>query len=133
MMLIKWCETRQDKIIEWKFNKDDNSGARYGMIALGRSEDNKLVDCMYVMFKIDFKLAPKEWVIKNKRSALQNFFRLKVWKSFRRRGLLSQSSMSSLWRTPLIRLKIRQRWTENDNTFSGIPCHAGFNIVATLL
>lgn len=41
-------------------------GVCYGMIVLGRSEDNKLVDCKYVMFKIDFKLVLKEWVIKNK-------------------------------------------------------------------
>lgn len=39
-------------------------GVCYGMIVLGRSEDNKLVDCMYVMFKIDFKLVLKELVIK---------------------------------------------------------------------
>lgn len=115
MMLIKHCETGQDKIIEFKFNKDDNSGARYGMVALGRSEDNKLEDCMYVMFKIDFKLAPKEWLIKNKRSTLfglcswttrkvvkaersigtktiknlQNFFRLKALEEFQREGLIN--------------------------------------------
>lgn len=39
-------------------------GVCYGMIVLGRSEDNKLVDCMYVMLKIDFKLVLKELVIK---------------------------------------------------------------------
>lgn len=115
MMHIKFSKTGQEKIIEFKFNKDDNSGARYGMIALGRSEDNKLVDCKYVMFKIDFKLAPKEWVIKNKRSALfglcswttrkvvkeessigtetiknlQNFFRLKALEEFQREGLIN--------------------------------------------
>lgn len=115
MMLIKFSKTGQDKIIEFKFNKDDNSAARYGMIALGRSEDNKLVECMYVMFKIDFKLAPKEWVIKNKRSALfgscswttrkvvkeersigtetiknlQNFFRLKALEEFQRERLIN--------------------------------------------
>lgn len=76
MMLIKFSKTGQDKIIEFKFNKDDNSGARYGMIALGRSEDNKLVDCMYVMLKIDFKLAPKESVIK--KQALSPFWLMKL-------------------------------------------------------
>lgn len=118
MMFIKDCQLWQDKIIEWKFNKGDNSGSRYGMIALGRSQDKKFVDCMYVMYMMDFKLAPREWIMKNKRSALfglcswttrkvvkeersigtesiknlQNFFRLKALESFQKEGLIKSIS-----------------------------------------
>lgn len=66
MMSIKECRSWENKIIEWTFNKGDNSGARYCMIALGQSQDQKSVDCMYVMYKMDFKFAPREWVNKKK-------------------------------------------------------------------
>lgn len=69
---------------------------------------------MYVMYKMDFKLAPREWVNKKKHSVLggllswttrkvvkeersigtetikniQNFFRLKALEAFQREGLI---------------------------------------------
>lgn len=105
------------KIVEWKFNKDekvDKSGARYGMMALCRSADQKAVDCMYVIYSMDFKIAPKEivtekthkyfWglfsyttqdVKKVERSlgvksikSLQNFFRMKALQGFYSEGLI---------------------------------------------
>lgn len=51
-----------DKIIEWKFNTDDGMGARYGMIALGQSSDQKYYDFMYALFKMDFEVAPRQVV-----------------------------------------------------------------------
>lgn len=105
------------KIVEWNFNKDekvDKSGARYGMMALCRSADQTAVDCMYVIYSMDFKIAPKEivtekthkyfWglfsyttqdVKKVERSlgvksikSLQNFFRMKALQGFYSEGLI---------------------------------------------
>ncbi|XP_061182538.1 uncharacterized protein LOC133190871 [Saccostrea echinata] len=109
-------ESWEYKIVEWKFNKGDNSGARYGMVAFGRSPDGMYVDCMYVMYKMDFKIAPKVIVTEKKHSAwwglktwttrrveteernlgtktikvLQNFFRLKALEGFYKEGLIER-------------------------------------------
>lgn len=102
------------KLVEWKFNKAENSGARYGMMAFGRSPDMKYVDSMYVLYKMDFKIAPKDYVTKKEDSwlfglfswitissekeeqslgsnsikKLQNFFRLKALEGFYKEGLI---------------------------------------------
>lgn len=106
------------KVVEWKFNKDekvdDKSGARYGMMALCRSADQKAVDCMYVIYSMDFKIAPKEIVTEKTHSlfmglftfttqhvkkverslgvksikSLQNFFRMKALQGFYSEGLI---------------------------------------------
>lgn len=105
------------KVVEWKFNKEDkedNSGARYGMMALCRSADQKAVDCMYVIYSMDFKIAPEEIVTEKKHSwlwglfsyttedikkverslgvksikSLQNFFRMKALQGFYSEGLI---------------------------------------------
>lgn len=51
-----------DKIIETKFNTDNGMGARYGMIAIGQSSDQKYYDFMYALFKMDFEVAPRQVV-----------------------------------------------------------------------
>lgn len=102
------------KLVEWKFSKGKNSGARYGMMAFGRSPDLKYVDSMYVLYKMDFKIAPKKIVTKKEHSwlfslfswtssktemveqslgsksikNLQNFFRLKALEGFYKEGLI---------------------------------------------
>lgn len=102
------------KMVEWKFKKADDSGARYGMIAFGRSPDQEYVDCMYVMYKMDFKIAPQQIVTKKEHSwflgllnystenveyvertlgsksiqAMQNFFRVKALEGFYKEGLI---------------------------------------------
>lgn len=102
------------KLVEWKFNKAENSGARYGMMAFGRSPDLKYVDSMYVLYKMDFKIAPKDFVTikedswlfglfswttissekveqslgSNSIKKLQNFFRLKALEGFYKEGLI---------------------------------------------
>lgn len=102
------------KMVEWKFNKGENSGARYGMMAFGRSPDLKYVDSMYVLYKMDFKIAPKNivtvkedsWLFglfswttsssekveqslgSNSIKKLQNFFRLKALEGFYKEGLI---------------------------------------------
>ena len=100
--------------MEFKYNKKDNSGARYGMVAFGKSEDKKSIDCMYVLYKMDFKIAPQEIVTIKDHSILwglikwqttetklvehtlgvksikllQNFFRLKALQGFYKEGLI---------------------------------------------
>ena len=102
------------KIYEFKYNKGDTSGVRYGIVAFGKSADRKYIDCMYVLYKVDFKIAPKEIVTKKKHSALwglvtwqttereyvertlgiksikhiQNFFRIKALQRFYNEGLI---------------------------------------------
>lgn len=121
------------KIAEWKFNKDDenahqhSAGARYGMIALGRSADSNYIDCMYVMYKMDFSITPREIVTQKDHSilwglfswtttdtekvgqklgaesvkSLQNFFRLKALQGFYKEGLIEKinkdNSLDDIW------------------------------------
>lgn len=106
--------TWEHRLIEWKFNKGDDSGARYGLIAFGRSPDQKFVDCMYVMYKMDFKVAPQRIVTQKQHSwfwglikyntekveivdralgansiqTMQNFFRIKALEGFYKEGLI---------------------------------------------
>lgn len=113
MDIIKTDETLSYKMIEWKFNKADNSGVRYGMVAFGRSPNQKYVDCMYCLYKMDFKMALKDitkhsvlmdlfrWTTKNTKKTEdsleykgkknhQNFFRLKALEGFYKEGLIEK-------------------------------------------
>ena len=111
---IKWTGKWSHKIYEFKYNKGDTSGARYGMVAFGKSADRKFIDCMYVLYKMDFKIAPQVIVTKKNHSAfwglkkwqtvetkvvertlgiksikqLQNFFRVKALQRFYNEGLI---------------------------------------------
>ena len=111
---IKWTGKWSHKIYEFKYNKGDTSGARYGMVAFGKSADRKFIDCMYVLYKMDFKIAPQEIVKKKNHSVLfglvkwqttereyvertlgvksikqlQNFFRVKALQRFYNEGLI---------------------------------------------
>ncbi|KAH3795179.1 hypothetical protein DPMN_148727 [Dreissena polymorpha] len=106
----------EHKLMEWKMVKGDDAVARYGMIAFGRSPDKEFVDCMFVIYKLDFKIAPKVIVTENKHSmffdfikwtihtqeteeqtlgvrtikAFQNFVRSKALKGFVEEGLIEQ-------------------------------------------
>lgn len=64
----------KEKIIEWKFDQGQKSEARYGMIALAKSPDGKYVDSMYVMYKLNFKIAPKREVTVTKTESFWGFF-----------------------------------------------------------
>lgn len=99
-------KTENQDIVEWNFNTDNESGVRYGMVAFGRSADQKYVDCMYALYKIDFTIAPKEKDSVNKHSSSKallsytkttvkkknhtNFFRLKALEGFFREGLIEE-------------------------------------------
>lgn len=111
---IKWSAEWSFKVMEFKYNKNDDSGARYGMVAFGKSADKKSVDCMYVLYKMNFKVAPQEIVTVKDHSLLwglvkwqtsetklvertlgvksikllQNFFRVKALQGFYQEGLI---------------------------------------------
>lgn len=99
-----------DRIIEFKYNTDDESGCKYGMIAFGHSPDGSEVDCMYAIYNMSFKVAPKveerpqsflwglfTWTTTEeiKRavdledlSSFKNYFRLKALQGFRDEGYI---------------------------------------------
>ena len=110
---IKWTDQWSHKIFEFKYNKGDTSGARYGMVAFGKSADRKFIDCKYVLYKMDFKIAPQVIVTKiyhnlcnllkwqttereyvertlgvKSIKQLQNFFRVKALQHFYNEGLI---------------------------------------------
>lgn len=108
--------TWENKLVEWKYNADANSGARYGMLAFGRSKDTKYIDCIYLLYKMDFKLASTDTVPTDHKSMfqrllawtttadhkankkldiatikrLQNFFRLKALNGFCNEGVIDR-------------------------------------------
>lgn len=48
--------------MEWKFNKGE-IGVWYGMMVFGKLVDGKEIDCMYIFYKMDFKVVLKVIVI----------------------------------------------------------------------
>ena len=113
---ILWASEWSYKIVEFKYNAANDSGARYGMIAFGKSKDGKFVDCMYCVYKLDFNVAPEKIITKKEHSALwdlfkwealeekvqermlgvkslkriKNFFRFKALEGFYQEGLIDQ-------------------------------------------
>ena len=86
------------------------------MIAFGKSKDGKFVDCMYCLYKLDFKVAPERIVTTKEKSILwglkkwqtveeeereralgvvslkriKNFFRFKALQGFYNEGLIDE-------------------------------------------
>ena len=113
---IEWASEWAYKVMEFKYNSSSDSSARYGMIAFGKSKDGKFVDCMYCLYKLDFKVAPERIITKKEHSVLwglvkwesveervqkrvlgvkslkriQNFFRFKALEGFYKEGLIDQ-------------------------------------------
>ncbi len=120
---IRWAENWSYKIMEFKYNQKDESGAnkdgsgaRYGMVAFGKDNSGKFVDCMYVLYKMDFTIAPEVIITEKKKSyifglftstsqecetkertlgvnsikVLQNFFRAKALQGFHKEGLVNE-------------------------------------------
>ena len=113
---IQWASEWAYKVVEFKYNAANDSGARYGMTAFGKSKDGKFVDCMYCLYKLDFKVAPERIVTKKEHSVLwglfkwetlkekvqervlgvkslkriKNFFRFKALEGFYHEGLIDQ-------------------------------------------
>ena len=113
---IKWATEWAYKVMEFKYNRSSDSGARYGMIAFGKSKDGKFVDCMYCLYKLDFDIAPEIFITTTEHSILwglikwqtveeeerqrvlgvksmipiKNFFRFKALEGFYKEGLIDQ-------------------------------------------
>ena len=113
---IEWAKEWAYKVMEFKYNASSDSSARYGMIAFGKSKDGKFVDCMYCLYKLDFKVAPERIITKKEHSVLwglvkwetveervqervlgvkslkriKNFFRFKALEGFYKEGLIDQ-------------------------------------------
>ena len=113
---IEWAGEWAYKVMEFKYNASSDSSARYGMIAFGKSKDGKFVDCMYCLYKLDFKVAPERIITTKHHSSLwglikwqtvgekeqervlgvkplkriQNFFRFKALEGFYKEGLIDE-------------------------------------------
>ena len=108
LLSVEWA----DKVVDFKC-KSSRYDAMYGMIAFGKSRDGKFVDCMYCIYKLDFKVAPRiittqpSWLglltgqtveeQEKKRSLyvkslkrIQNFFRFKALEGFYKEGLIDK-------------------------------------------
>lgn len=113
---IEWASEWAFKVMEFKYDSSSDSGARYGMIAFGKSKDGKFVDCMYCLYKLDFKVAPGIIITRKDYSSIfglinwqkveekeqerklgvkslkriQNFFRFKALEGFYKEGLIDE-------------------------------------------
>lgn len=99
-------------ILENKFMTDDGSGVRYFMLAFGKSPDGMLINCMYVLYKMDFVLGKakekksnlrdlKKWITTKFEHLLEtcglerydsyrNFFRMKALRGLQKEGLIEE-------------------------------------------
>lgn len=114
--------TYKDRIVEFKYNTEDESGCKYGMVVFSHSPDGSEVDCMYAVYNVSFKVAPKvieksntclwglyTWTsteeIKRttnleETSSFKNYFRLKALQGFRNEGYIeSIASVDTLKET----------------------------------
>ncbi|XP_044171657.1 uncharacterized protein LOC122955995 isoform X2 [Acropora millepora] len=113
---IQWASEWSHNVMEFKYNAASDSHGQYVMIAFGKSKDGKFVDCMYCLYKLDFKVAPEKTITKKDHSVLwdlvkwqtvkegvkekelgvkllkriKNFFRYKALEGFYRQGLIDQ-------------------------------------------
>ncbi len=56
---ILWAGEWSQKVMEFKYDSSDDSRVRYGLVAFGKDASKKYVDCMYVLYKIDFRLGTR--------------------------------------------------------------------------
>lgn len=113
---IKWTQQLETRIMDFKFNIDDNDDiykSRYGMVVLAKSGDT--IGCMYVLYKMEFKIAVSErrsllwglfnWEVSDPNNiarvvngaSFHNFFRKKAIEEFYKEGIIdSISDVSSI-------------------------------------
>lgn len=99
-------------ILETKFMTVDGSGVRYCMLAFGRSPDGMLINCMYVLYKMDFVSGKakerksilgdmKKWFTTKfeqfletfgleRHESFRNFFRMKALRGLQKEGLIDE-------------------------------------------
>lgn len=114
MDAIDWTEEWTSKIFEFKYNDKHEKGVRFGMITFGKSPDNKMVDCIVSLYKMDFKIAPNitekmtnhsalfgliRWETRETEvvqrtfstetmKSLENFFRVKTLEGLQKEGVI---------------------------------------------
>lgn len=71
---ILFGHTWNDDIVENTFVAGGTSKAQYGLAAFGRSSDGMFIDCMYIVYKAEFELAPKEIETFNERTMIFGLF-----------------------------------------------------------
>lgn len=54
--------------VDWQLTTADNSSVQYGMLAFGRSQIRGFIDCVYILYKLDFGTAPTDIVTDDKHS-----------------------------------------------------------------
>ena len=122
MKLIAYGKEFTSRIVEWKFKTDDfdataTQKSRYGIMALAKSSDGKLIDIMLAVYTLEFKLAAtvttvvkenaimglltwttteekkvNKYIDKKAIEKFQNFFRLKALKAFEQEGIIDKIS-----------------------------------------
>lgn len=103
-------KSESHSILENKFMTDDGSGVRYCILAFGKSPDGMLINCMYVLYKMDFVLGKakekksmfgsiKRWItfkyelVKTgleRYESFRNFFRTKALQGLYKEGLIDE-------------------------------------------
>ncbi|XP_078321176.1 uncharacterized protein LOC111128072 isoform X3 [Crassostrea virginica] len=75
MKLIAYGKDLMARVLEWKFNTDNDGpsatqASRYGIMALAKSSDGKFIDCMLAVYSLQFKLAGTTCKVETEHSAL---------------------------------------------------------------
>lgn len=100
-------------ILENKFKTDDELGFRYCVLAFGQSPDGKLINCMYLLYKMDFVLARakeqqsmlgylRRWFstkvdkLYEINESLNNFLRIKALRGLQKEGLIEEINFVDL-------------------------------------
>ena len=70
MNLILYTTEWSHKLFEFKINHTETSGAYFGMVVFEKSADGQSVDCIYTLYKMEFRIAPEEQYITEDHSYL---------------------------------------------------------------
>lgn len=76
---ILFCDKFEDGFVDNTFVSGSASTALYCLFAFCRSSDGKLIDCIYVIYKAEFELAPEEIESSKDHSLLFGLFK---WESY---------------------------------------------------
>ena len=93
---IQWASEWSYKIVEFKYNAANDSSARYAMIALGKSKDGKFVDCIYCLYKLDFKVALEKIITEKEHPILWGLFKWKTVEEKVQERVLGEKSLNRI-------------------------------------
>lgn len=107
---VLFSQATSNNFVDFKYCGENSSGFGYGMIAFGYSPDGQEVDCKIILYKMNFKVAPKQeikhhsklfglikWTTTEEKSfaleadqikAFENYFRLKALQGFYNEGFI---------------------------------------------